>query len=75
MSTLTPAQIADDLGIAESTVLTYLREGRLPGFKIARRWVCDRDTYDSWKAAMSQVDPHGFTPRSNRAIAARRARK
>ncbi len=35
---LTPAQIAEHLQLNEATVTQWLREGRLRGFKIGKKW-------------------------------------
>ena len=34
----TPEQLAKQWGVARTTVLTYLRTGKLKGFKIGRFW-------------------------------------
>ena len=40
----TPEQLAEQWGVARHTVLTYLRTGKLKGFKIGRFWhIRERD--------------------------------
>ncbi len=35
---LTPAQVAEHLQVNQATVTQWLREGRLRGFKIGKKW-------------------------------------
>ena len=40
----TPEQLAEQWGVSRHTVLTYLRTGKLKGFKIGRSWrIRERD--------------------------------
>jgi excisionase family DNA binding protein len=34
----TPKEVAKALKLSEKTVLQYLREGRLPGFRVGKHW-------------------------------------
>lgn len=46
---LTPQQVADDLGMAKSTVLEWLREKKLPGYQFGNRWRVDQTDFEDWK--------------------------
>lgn len=47
-------ELAELLAIQESTVRKILREGRIPGRKLAKRWYVSED---SLKAYFSQAEP------------------
>jgi excisionase family DNA binding protein len=50
----TPKEVATTLKLSEKTVLQYLREGRLPGFRIGKHWRVKRADL----AAIVQSAPH-----------------
>lgn len=50
----TPKEVAKALKLSEKTVLQYLREGRLPGFRVGKHWRIRRADL----AAMVQPTPH-----------------
>lgn len=78
-STLTVADVADDLRLARSTAADYLRTGRIPGgFQAVERgrWLVDAAAYGAWKEARrTAADPHRIEPRSARSRAAQTRRK
>jgi excisionase family DNA binding protein len=50
----TPKEVAKALKLSEKSVLQYLREGRLPGFRVGKHWrVRHADL-----AALVQPTPH-----------------
>lgn len=78
MTTLTAAQVADELGYATTTVIDYLRTGQIRGgFQVVPngRWLVKADEYEQWKAErVAAVDPHRIEPRSARSRAAQSRR-
>jgi|SRR5262245_24610156 len=50
----TPKEVAQALKLAEKSVLQYLREGRLPGFRVGKHWRIRRADL----AEMIQPTPH-----------------
>lgn len=46
---MTPKEVADYLGMAESTVLQWLREGKLPGYRFGYRWKVKRAELETWE--------------------------
>lgn len=46
---LTPRQVAQELGVGESTVLQWLREKRLPGYRFGYRWKVKKAELENWK--------------------------
>ena len=44
----TPAEVADELRLAKSTVYRALEEGRLPGVKVLGRWRVDAEELTAW---------------------------
>ena len=40
---MTPIEVADELGIALTTVYNLLRSGELPGFKVGKKWFVLRE--------------------------------
>lgn len=48
MHFLTTSQVANELGITETTVRRYCNEGRM-GTKIGRQWLITRDELDRFK--------------------------
>ena len=79
MSTLTAAEVADDLHLTRDVLVDYLRTGRVPGGwqpVDGGRWLVDEDTYRAWRAERAaQVDPHRIEPRSARSKAAQSRRR
>jgi len=75
--TLTPRQIADELQLAVSTVVSHIRAGQIPGgFKVGStgRWRVDEAAYRTWREGRVQsFDPHRIAPRSARSRAAQEA--
>lgn len=45
---LTPKQVAQVLGIGESTVLQWLREKKLPGYRFGYRWKVKKAELERW---------------------------
>ena len=46
---LTPKQAAEVLGVCRETVMRMLRDGLMPGFKLAgKRWRIPRDEFESF---------------------------
>ena len=78
MTTLTAAQVADDLHLSTATVIDYLRAGHIRGgFQPIPngRWLVDIAEYEQWKAErVAAVDPHRIEPRSARSRAAQSRR-
>lgn len=74
MSTLTPADVAEDLQLrgGEEAALRLLRAGTIPGFKVGRYWRVDADELAEWKRtrAARPSDPNRIAPRSTRSQAA-----
>jgi excisionase family DNA binding protein len=50
----TPKEVAKALKLLEKTVLQYLREGRIPGFRVGKHWRVRRADL----AALVQPEPH-----------------
>ncbi|MGY4642818.1 helix-turn-helix domain-containing protein [Cellulomonas sp. URHB0016] len=77
--TITAQQAADELHLARSTVIDYLRTGRIPGgFQPVEggRWLVDEDVYRAWRdERRAAVDPHRIEPRSARSKAAQNRRR
>lgn len=40
---MTPIEVADEFGIALTTVYNLLRSGELPGFKVGKKWFVLRE--------------------------------
>lgn len=40
---MTPQEVADEFGISLTTVYNLLRSGKLPGFKIGKKWFILRE--------------------------------
>lgn len=74
MSTLTPAEVAEDLKLpgGEEAAHRLLRSGALPGFKVGRYWRVDSTELEEWKRtrAARPSDPNRIAPRSPRSQAA-----
>lgn len=51
---LTPAEIAKKLRIAEESVTRLLRQGKLPGVKIAGFWRIDRQEFQDFLADLKR---------------------
>jgi len=59
---LTPAQIAERLGVAERTVYRWLRQGNLRGVKVGRRWrIAEGDLDTFLRLDRSGDDPDRLT--------------
>jgi excisionase family DNA binding protein len=46
---LKPREVAEELGMAESTVLQWLREKKLPGYQFGNRWKVKRAELETWQ--------------------------
>lgn len=46
---LSPREVAAELCVGESTVLQWLRESKLPGYRFGYRWKVKRIELDAWK--------------------------
>lgn len=46
---LTPSDVGEILGVSAYTVLTWLRERRLPGYRFGYRWKVKKAELETWK--------------------------
>jgi excisionase family DNA binding protein len=61
----TPKEVAKALKLSEKTVLQYLREGRLPGFRVGKHWRvrhADLMALINQPPALTLVPPDGEKP-------------
>jgi excisionase family DNA binding protein len=56
---LRPEDVAAVLGVKRSTVLDWLRCGRLPGAKFGRTWLVSRPALEAHLAELFERDPYG----------------
>ncbi|BDZ40784.1 hypothetical protein GCM10025865_00830 [Paraoerskovia sediminicola] len=75
MNTLTPADVAADLGLSTYTVSAHLRSGAIGGgFQVVPLgpWHIDAAEYAAWKARRiaTPSDPERIEPRTTRSTAA-----
>lgn len=40
---MTPQEVADEFGVSLTTVYNLLRSGKLPGFKVGKKWFVVRE--------------------------------
>jgi len=74
MTTLTPADVAEDLHLSKESVHRHLRAGTIPSFKVGRAYRIDPDDYAAWKVGSRPADPNRIAPRSTRGEANLRRR-
>lgn len=48
-ATLTIPDVAEALGISTNTAYDWIRRRRIPGHKVGRRWIVDREVFDEWR--------------------------
>jgi len=44
---LTSNEVAKDLGVHHKTISRLLRRGKIPGIKVANRWLIEQDTLEA----------------------------
>jgi len=59
-------EASEYLGVSRTTLDKYIREGRIPAFKLGKRWKFKRSVLDQWMEKQS-------TPREKREGRKRRA--
>ena len=52
--------IAAQIGVAESTVRTWIREGKLAGRKIGKGWIVTEENLRSFLSGVDEGQPVGF---------------
>ncbi len=60
----TPSEAALHLGVHHKTISRLMRQGRLPGVKVANRWLIDRDSFAVFSGSYvgKKGRPKGWSP-------------
>jgi excisionase family DNA binding protein len=61
---LTSYEVARELGVHHKTISRLLRLGKIPGIKVANRWLIERDTFEAFRKVYSGKNgrPKGYSP-------------
>lgn len=65
LSLVTSYEAAELLGVHHKTVSRLLRQGILPGVKLANRWLIDKDTLEAFQEGYisKKGRPKGYSPK------------
>jgi len=61
---LTSYEVAKELGVHHKTISRLLRLGKIPGIKVANRWLIERDTFEAFRKVYvgKKGRPKGSSP-------------
>jgi excisionase family DNA binding protein len=61
---LTSYEVARELGVHHKTISRLLRLGKIPGIKVANRWLIEQDTFEAFRKVYvgKKGRPTGYSP-------------